>query len=81
MKIHVESTEKNIHLSVPNQLIFNRLSASMIAKQIKLEDTFNLDKQTMKKMMKLLRKMTKKYKGLCIVEVCSAKGEKVEIKW
>lgn len=79
MRIKVKADGKNINVRIPSVLLSSSLVFKIIEKNIEDNSGKRMDKETSKKVHKLLKQAVKKYKGLKLVEVHSADGEIVEI--
>ncbi len=84
MKIVVKSSEgKNIKLAFPTKLMLNGCTASLSAWLINRktsEEAGNIiDAKSMRRLMKEINRMKKKYPDLLLVDAESKDGEKVQI--
>ena len=81
MKIRIRADSCRLHLRIPDTLLYNTLTCTVIEKtmQENTDIAWSMDKETAKEVMRLLKHFSKEYKGLTIVDVETADGEIVQI--
>ena len=87
MRIYVKSPgSRTINIVLPTRLILNNITATRGTKQINkyisnnTQEEMNLSSIDIRKFIKLIHQLKKKYPDWCIVDVESADGEIVKIK-
>lgn len=70
---------KNIHLRIPNRIVFSTLSLSIIEKALKHSPNLTTDSQTIHCLLKEMSHMNHQYKGLEIIDIQSKDGEIIKI--
>lgn len=85
MKIIVKSQEaKNINITLPTGLIFNRITLSIALRALNKEmpkNNIRLKQKDKRQIIKLLRRMRRKHPNLELVNVESSDGDIVKVKW
>jgi len=81
MKIRIHAQFCRLNLRIPDNMLYNTLTCTVIRKTIQenTEIAWTMDKETTRKMMRLLKHFSKEYRGLTIVDVETADGEIVQI--
>lgn len=77
MKIKIKTADIHLNLRIPNSLLLWDIPISIALHYTK--DTIELSRDQRKKIVKLLRECSRKYKGLTLIEVDSSEGERIEI--
>ncbi len=87
MRIYVKSPgSRTINLVLPTRLILNNITATIGTKQVNryinksTQEEIHLSTTEVRKFIKLVHQLKKKYPDWCIVDVESADGEVVKIK-
>lgn len=85
MRIIVKSQEaKNINITLPTGLIFNRIILSIALRALNKEmpkNNIRLKQKDKRQIIKLLRRMRRKHPNLELVNVESSDGDIVKVKW
>lgn len=80
MKIEVHAQQKNISISIPTKMIFNRFALRTVTKHIPVgESTMELSSEAASKLVRELDRIRKQRGSWVLVEVDSAGGEHVTI--
>lgn len=83
MRILIQSSgEKAIKITLPTRMLFNSLTASIGAKAIRRyvsTDDVKLSSADLRRLMKEINKIKKRFPGLLIVDVESSDGDIVKI--
>lgn len=79
MKIDIKSGDFHMKLPLPSSLAFNRLTAYFGKKALTHSPQPEIPPEKIEELFALLRKMSKKYPGLPLVEVEEQNGDYVYI--
>lgn len=81
MKIRIRTDSCHLRLRIPNRLLYCSLTFKIAEKAIQehTHTSWTLDKETRYKVQEALQGCCKQYKGLALVDVETAKGEKIQI--
>ena len=77
MKIKIRTEDCKMTLRFPTSLLLGRMTFSIAMNRAK--EYIEFDNEQKDKLIKLLKRTRKKYKGLKLVEVKTAAGEIIEI--
>ena len=79
MKITVKADEHNFSLRIPNALVLNRMTGSLVCSRLE-KNEITLTTQQLRTLLKALRIYRKTHKDWVFVEVTGSNGEYVQIK-
>ena len=79
MKITVKEAEHNFCLRIPNGLVMNRMTGSLVCRHLEKYGIM-LSTQQLRTLLEVLRTYRKTHKDWVFVEVTGSDGEYVQIK-
>ena len=78
--IHEPEEEKNIRLTIPNGVIFNKLGAMIAGKVIEENTQENtITKEQLKRLMKEIKRYVKQFGHFDLVDIETSDGEIIKI--
>ena len=79
MKIDIKSESFHMKLVVPSSLVFNRCMAWLWKRLLRKEFSEEISGKEWRKLLRTVRKMVRRYRGMPLVEVEEKSGDHVYI--